>query len=76
MAAPKRFRKQYVNSDYPLVILRFEDGHEIKVYQGTGKEFDAYPGETIKILAMYDPTSAERELVESRRSDDFPPVEE
>ena len=29
--APKRVRKQYVNSDYPLVIMRFEDGHEIKV---------------------------------------------
>ena len=47
----KRIRKQYVNSDYPLVIMRFEDGHEIKVYKGTGKEFDAYPGETIKLLA-------------------------
>jgi hypothetical protein len=73
---PKRIRKQYVNKDYPLVILRFEDGHEIKVYRGTGKEFDAYPGETIKILAMYDPTSADRELVEARRSDDFEAIEE
>jgi hypothetical protein len=68
---PKRIRKQYVNSDYPLVLLRFEDGHEIKVYKGTGKEFDAYPGEMVKILAMYDPTSSDRELVSSRRSDDF-----
>ena len=76
MAAPKRSRRSYVNSDYPLVILRFEDGHEIKVYQGTGKEFDAYPGEQIKILAMYDPTSSDRELVESRKSDDFPPAAE
>ena len=39
---PKRIRKQYVNNDYPLVIMRFEDGHEIKVYKGTGKEFDAW----------------------------------
>jgi hypothetical protein len=69
--APKRIRKQYVNSDYPLVLLRFEDGHEIKVYKGTGKEFDAYPGETVKVLAMYDPTSHDRELVASRKSDDF-----
>jgi hypothetical protein len=68
---PKRVRKQYTNTEYPLVIMRFEDGHEIKVYKGTGKEFDAYPGETIKLLAMFDPTSHDRELVESRKSDDF-----
>ena len=71
----KRIRKQYKNSDYPLVIMRFEDGHEIKVYQGTGKEFDAYPGETIKLLAMYDPTSHDRELIEARKSDSFPDAE-
>ena len=69
--APKRVRKQYVNRDYPLVLLRFEDGHEIKVYQNTGKEFDAYPGETVKVLAMYDPTSHERELVASRKTEEF-----
>ena len=68
---PKRVRKQYRNSDYPLVIMRFEDGHEIKVYKGTGKEFDCYPGETIKLLAMFDPTSSERELVDTRRADAF-----
>ena len=73
---PKRMRKQYVNSEYPLVLLRFEDGHEIKVYRDTGKEFDCYPGETIKILAMYDPTSHDRELVASRKSDDFADVTE
>ena len=73
---PKRIRKQYVNSEYPLVLLRFEDGHEIKVYRGTGKEFDCYPGETIKILAMYDPTSHDRELVASRKSDEFADVVE
>jgi len=53
------------------VIMRFEDGHEIKVYKGAGKEFDCYAGETIKILAMYDPTSADRELVEARKADAF-----
>ncbi|MDQ6926992.1 MAG: hypothetical protein M3154_12265 [Candidatus Eremiobacteraeota bacterium] len=68
---PKRVRKQYANHDYPLVLLRFEDGHEIKVYKGTGKEFDAYPGETVKVLAMYDPTSNDRELVASRKTEDF-----
>ncbi len=69
--APKRVRKQYRNDDYPLALLRFEDGHEIKVYKGTGKEFDCYPGETIKIMALYDPTSTERELVATRKSDTF-----
>jgi hypothetical protein len=68
---PQKMRKRYVNSDYPLVMLRFEDGHEIKVYKGTGKEFDAYTGERIKIMAAYDPTSSERELVEERKADDF-----
>lgn len=68
---PQRIRKQYTNSEYPLVIMRFEDGHEIKVYKGTGKEFDAYPGETVKLLAMYDPTTHDRELVDTRRADDF-----
>jgi hypothetical protein len=72
---PKRIRKQYRNSEYPLVIMRFEDGHEIKVYKGTGKEFDCYPGETIKLLAMYDPTSHDRELIESRKSDNFEDAE-
>ena len=74
--APQKMRKQYRNTDYPLVIMRFEDGHEIKVYKGSGKEFDAWPGETIKLLAMYDPTSHDRELVEARKSDDFPDAED
>ena len=69
--APKRIRKQYVNRDYPLVLLRFEDGHEIKIYRGTGKEFDAYPGETVRVLALYDPTSSERELIMTRKTEEF-----
>ena len=69
---PKKMRKQYVNTEYPLVLMRFEDGHEIKVYKGTGKQFDAWPGETIKLMAMYDPTSNDRELIEARKADDFP----
>jgi hypothetical protein len=73
---PRKLRKQYVNNDHPLVMLRFEDGHEIKVYQGTGKTFDVWSGENVKILASYDPTSNERELVESRRADAFEDVPE
>jgi hypothetical protein len=69
--APQKVRKRYVNNEHPLVMLKFEDGHEIKVYRGSGKEFDAYPGERIKILASYDPTSTERELVEERKADEF-----
>jgi len=71
MRAPEKIRKQYRNDEYPLVIMRCEDGHEIKVYRNTGKEFDAWPGETIKLLAMYDPTSHDRELIEARKADEF-----
>ena len=73
---PKRVRKQYTNREYPLVIMRFEDGHEIKVYKGTGKQFDAYPGETVKLLAMFDPTSHDRELVDTRKTEDFENAED
>ncbi|MES2523575.1 MAG: hypothetical protein V4617_12800 [Gemmatimonadota bacterium] len=71
MTAPKKIRKQYTNNTYPLVILRFEDGHEIKIYQNTGKVFDVWAGETIKVMAVYDPTSKDWELVETRKSDTF-----
>lgn len=71
-AAPKKLRKQYVNHDHPMVMLRFEDGHEIKIYRGTGKTFDVYSGETIKILAVDDPGGRERDLIEARKADDFP----
>jgi len=71
-APPKKLRKQYVNDNHPTVVLRFEDGHEIRVNKGAGKAFDAYAGETIKVLAVYDHTSGERELVESKKADDFP----
>ena len=68
---PKKLRKQYSNTVHPLIVLKFEDGHEIKIYQHTGKIFDAWAGETIKVMAVYDPTSSEWELVESKKSDAF-----
>ena len=68
---PKKVRKQYSNANHPLVVLRFEDGHEIKIYRGTGKAFDAWSGETVKILAVNDPTSDQVELIASRKSDEF-----
>ena len=68
---PKRVRKQYHNTEYPNVLLRFEDGHEIEVLKGVTKSFDAYEGERIKILAMYDHTSKEREKVDTWRAEQF-----
>jgi hypothetical protein len=68
---PKKVRKQYRNMSHPLVVLRFEDGHEIKVYKGKGKTFDAWAGETVKVLAINDPTSSEVELLSSKKSEDF-----
>ena len=69
--APQRTRRRYTNSEYPLVVLRFEDGHEIRVEQGTGKSFEGYEGERIRILAIYDPTSTERVLVATLRAEQF-----
>jgi hypothetical protein len=68
---PKKLRKRYENTEYPFVILRFEDGHEIGINKGSAKSFDAYEGETIKVLAVYDRTSGEREMVSSKRAGDF-----
>ena len=45
MPEPKKLRKQYVNNDYPHVMLRFEDGHEIQIPKGVGKAFDAWQGD-------------------------------
>ena len=69
---PKKLRKQYLNNQYPNAVLRFEDGHEIVIKRGTGKAFDCYSGENIKLLAVFDPDARERDLVETRKADDFP----
>jgi len=58
--SPKKLRKQYVNTQYPNVVLRFEDGHEIVV-----------AGETVKVLAVYDPDARERELVVTKKAEEF-----
>ena len=73
--APAKLRKAYVNVDHPAVILRFEDGHEIRVAQGKVKTFDAYAGETIRVVAVYDPSSKDRDLLESTRAEDLPDAE-
>ena len=70
-ATPSKTRRRYVNSEYPMVVLRFEDGHEIRVEKGTGKSFEGYAGERIRILAIYDPTSTERVLIATLRAEQF-----
>jgi hypothetical protein len=68
---PQKLRKQYANSEFPNVVLRFEDGHEIHVPKGTTKSFDAWHGERIKVLAVWDDTSGEREKVDTLRAEQF-----
>ncbi|MCX5763567.1 MAG: hypothetical protein NTU67_02880 [Gemmatimonadetes bacterium] len=69
--APQKIRKQYVNTEYPNLVLRFEDGHEIVVKRDTGKIFDIYPGETVRLLAVFDPDARERELIATRKAEEF-----
>ncbi|MBV6522362.1 MAG: hypothetical protein MNPFHGCM_02510 [Gemmatimonadaceae bacterium] len=71
MPQPIKVRKQYSNTQYPNVLLRFEDGHEIEIPKGVTKSFDAWEGERIKILAIWDPTSSEREKVDTLRAEQF-----
>lgn len=70
-SAPRKLRKQYTNNTYPLVVLRFEDGHEIRVFQNTGKVFDAWAGERVKLMVVHDLNAQEWELVETRKGDEF-----
>lgn len=60
---PRRIRRRYANEKYPLVVLRFEDGHEISLKKGEGKAFDAYAGETIKVVVVWDVTAGDREVI-------------
>lgn len=68
---PAKLRKQYANTEFPEVVLRFEDGHEILVARGTRSGFDAWEGERVKILAIWDRTSGEREKVDTWRAEQF-----
>ena len=67
----KRLRRGYANAKYPLVILRFEDGHEIVIKKGESKAFDAFVGETIRIVAVWDPSAADREVVSVLKAEQF-----
>lgn len=68
---PQKLRKQCVNTEYPTLVLRFEDGHEIRVKKGTGKAFDCWAGETIKLLAVIDPEEREWTHVGTKLADKF-----
>ena len=72
--APGTTRRRYVNAEYPIVVLRFEDGHEIRVERGMGKSFEGYEGERVRIIAIYDPTSTERVLIATWRTEQFEPA--
>jgi hypothetical protein len=67
----RRLRRRYANSKYPLVVLRFEDGHEIRLEKGQGKTFDAFAGETVKIVAIWDPTAEDREVIAVLKAEEF-----
>ena len=67
----RRLRRRYTNAKYPLVMLRFEDGHEIQLKRGESKSFDAYAGEQIKVVVLWDPSVNEREVVATMKAEDF-----
>ena len=67
----KRHRRRYLNAKYPLLALKFEDGHEIRLKKGEAKAFDVFEGETVKIVVLWDPTSQEREVVGVLKAEQF-----
>ena len=66
-----RLRRRYTNEKYPLVALKFEDGHEIRLKRGESKTFDAYAGERIKVVVLWDPTADEREVISVLKAEQF-----
>ena len=68
---PRKLRKSIQNTEYPELLLRFEDGHEIRIRKGKSKSFDVWAGETIRVVAVWDPTSKERVVVATKRAEEF-----
>ena len=64
-------RRRYANAKYPLIILKFEDGHEIRIKKGQGRAFDAYAGETVKVIVLWDTTNNEREVISVLKAEQF-----
>jgi len=67
----RQIRRRYANAKYPLVVLRFEDGHEISLKRGEGKSFDAFAGETIKVVAVWDAAAGDREVISVMKAEQF-----
>lgn len=67
----RRLRRRYTNARYPLVMLRFEDGHEIQMKRGESRSFDAFAGERIKVVVLWDASANEREVVASLKAEEF-----
>jgi len=67
----RHIRRRYLNAKYPLILLRFEDGHEIRLKKGEGKAFDAYEGETIKVVVVWDPAANDREVIAVQKAEQF-----
>ena len=67
----RRLRRAYVNDKFPLVVLRFEDGHEIALRKGESKSFDAFAGERIKVVAVWDAQAGDREVISVLRAEEF-----
>jgi hypothetical protein len=67
----RQIRRRYANAKYPLVILKFEDGHEIRIKKGQGRAFDAYAGETVKVIVLWDPSNNEREVISVLKAEQF-----
>jgi hypothetical protein len=67
----KRLRRSYSNTTHALILLRFEDGHEIALRRGEAKAFDAYGGETIKVVAIWDADAGDREVIRVLKAEQF-----
>ena len=67
----RRLRRVYANTTHPLIVLRFEDGHEISLRKGESKTFDAYAGETIKVVAIWDSDAGDREVLRVLKAEQF-----
>jgi hypothetical protein len=67
----RRLRRAYVNEKFPLVVLRFEDGHEIVLRKGESKSFDAFAGERIKVVVIWDADAGDREVIAVLKAEEF-----
>ena len=68
---PRKLRQRYSITTCPMVELMFEDGHGITICRNSGEVFDVWSDETIKAMTVYDPTSNDGKLLETKKSDAF-----